>query len=81
MFHFMIINLCEFIIEWYKPRFYYVHFFLIANFYKCFTFYHTTLYHTEESMVDQNSVNAQPIGERAVYFSFLERDAVTYSGK
>ena len=28
--------------------------------------------HTEESMVDQNSVNAQPISERAVYFSFLE---------
>ena len=45
------------------------------------------MYHTEESMVDQNSVNAQPvserapISERAVYFSFLERGAVTYSGK
>ena len=30
-------------------------------------------FHTEESMVDRNSVNAQPISERAVYFSFLER--------
>ena len=28
---------------------------------------------TEESVVDHNSVNAQPVSERAVYFGFLEQ--------
>ena len=45
MLHFMTINLCEFIIEWYKPRFYYVHFFycnLLQVFY--FLSYYTVLF-------------------------------------
>ena len=32
-------------------------------------------------MVDQNSMNVQPISERAVYLVFWSGGAVTYSGK
>ena len=47
MFHFMIINLCEFIIEWYKPRFYYVHFFYLQIFTSALLFIilHCVLYY------------------------------------
>ena len=37
-----------------------------------------SIIHTEEPMVDQNSVNAQPISECTVYFIFLEQGHCYY---